>query len=530
VYRPNKWWIVLVGLLVLSLALGGCKAAVDPTPQATTPKKGGTLIVAHGGDPMSFNPCAKTDDFAYAINQNLFNKLVTLDIDYAVVPDLAKELPTVSGDGKQVTFKLHENVKWHDGTALTSADVKWTLEAILEHNGSARANLVAIDKVEAPDAHTVVLHLKQPDAALLGFLAWYGTFIMPKHLYEGTDWLENPVNLDPVGTGPFKFVRFLRDDHVELAANPNYFKGAPYLDKVFFKIIPDANTALQAFLNKEVDLLGTRPPLTELDKLKATAGVEVQIRPTPSRYYISFNMGKGHFADLKVRQAVQYAVDSQKVVDLALKGIGGVSEYYYTPAIEWAVNTDVKAPAFDIAKAKALLDEAGKTAGTDGLRFKTTLPYFSGQEWKDIGTVIKDCLKEVGIEVVLQELEIGAWIEKCVVNQDFEITILNGFQGPDPSNLRTRFGTNGNLNVNQYSNEVVDEHLALGASKSTPAERAEHYKKVQEILHQELPMHPVGEVAAVNTFRTYLKGLPWTEALGKVTFSDFSLTWRTDTK
>lgn len=521
----SKRWpaLLLVAVFVSGLFVSGCRRGGDGQG-SLKPVKGGTLVVAHWEDPVSFNPDSKIDDAGVYVCNNIFNRLVTLDWNYKVIPDLA-ETWEVSPDGRTYTFHLVKGVKWHDGVAFTSADVKWTLEAIISNKGSAYDSVSCIDTVETPNDDTVVVNLKQSNAPFLSFLAWVGTFIMPKHIYEGSDWLANPANQKPVGTGPFKFGEWAQGDHITLEANPDYWGGAPYLDRVVFQIIPDSNTALQAFLNGQADLTTNRPPMSEIATLQTTEGVKVDLQPAPSRYYIAFNLGKDPLKDLNVRKAVSMAIDGQDIVTRALQGLGSPAEGFYTPAIAWAYNADAKRPAFDVAGAKKLLDDAGYTKKADGFRFKWTLPYFTGQEWADMATVIKSQLAAIDIDVQLEQLEIAAWMTKVIVNQDFDLTILNGMQGPDPDNLKLRFGTGGGINVMGYSNTEVDALLADAATKSTPEERGPLYKDVQTKLAADLPCVPYAEVTQIQVFHTRVHGLPWAENKGKLGFYDFSKTW-----
>lgn len=525
--RRNRKTIGLVLALTMVVSIGaflsGCRSA-GPDSGSLDPVTGGTLVVAHWEDPVSFNPCAKIDDAGVSLYFNIFNKLVTLDMDYRVIGDLAKEW-TVSPDGKTYTFTLYANVKWHDGTPFTSADVKWTFDSIIANKGNAFDTLSVVDNIQTPDDTTVVINLKQPHAPFLSFLAWIGTFIMPKHIYDGTDWLTNEANQSPIGTGPFKFVEWVRGDHITLEKNPDYFMGAPYLDKVVFRIIPDSNTALQAFLNNEADVSFNRPPMSEIATLQATEGVEVDITAMPSRYYIAFNFAKELFQDLRVRQAVSMAVDGQEIVDRALQGIGEPGEGFYTPAIAWAYNAEAVRPAFDVEAAKALLDEAGYTKKADGFRFQWTLPYFTGQEWADMATVIKSQLAAIDIDVRLEQLEIAAWMTKVITNKDYDITILNGFQGPDPDNLKLRFGTGAGINVMGYSNTEVDELLAEAATLGSPEERAPLYHQVQTLLAADVPVVPYAEVSSIQLYHSWVHGLPWTDARGRLGFQSFAEAW-----
>ncbi|AKI97813.1 ABC transporter substrate-binding protein [Kosmotoga pacifica] len=495
-----------------------------------TPKKGGTFIIAHWGDPISFNPDAKVDDAGSGIYGCIFSKLITLDADYNVIPDLAESWE-VSEDGLTYTFHLRKGVKWHDGYPFTSADVAWTLNQIRTHKEApAWKNLVDVENIETPDEYTVVIKLSRPYAPFLGFLAWYGTWIMPQHLYDITengspvDWLSNPHNQNPVGTGPFKFVEWVKGDHVTVEKNPDYFLGEPYVDKIVFKILPDENTALQAFLNGEVDYDGNVSN-AQISILKRIPGVVVKMKPAPSRYYIAFNIGgrESPFHDKKVRFAVAYALNRKEIFDKAIK-YGEVAEGFYTPAIPWAYNPNAKMPEYNPQLAEKLLDEAGYPRQADGYRFEAVLVYFQGQEWRDMATVIKEQLDKVGIKVKLEEYEIAAYIEKVLKAKDFDITELDGFQGPDPDNLKLRVGSDGDINVMGYSNEEVDTLLQKAGELSDIKERAEYYFKVQEILSQDLPMYVIGEVASRNVHKDYVKGLPY-ELTGVVGYNNYAKVW-----
>ncbi len=494
-----------------------------------TPKRGGTLIIAYWGDPISFNPDAQIDDAGYGIYGSIFSKLVTLDASYNIIPDLAESWE-VSKDGLTYTFHLRKDVKWQDGQPFTAADVVWTFDQIMSHKTApAHANFADVKSVEAVNDYTVVINMKKPYSPFLGFLAWYGTFIMPKHLYDITkngspvDWLNNPYNQHPIGTGPFEFVKWVKGAYVILKKNPDYFLGEPYLDKIVFDEIPDQNTALQTFLNGGADY-DDNVDISQLNLLKKAPGVVVYTSPSPSRYYLAFNVGRREspFHNKEVRFAVAYALNRQEIFDRAIK-YGQVAEGFYTPAIKWAYNPDAKIPDYNIQEAEKLLDEAGYPL-KNGVRFKATLVYFQGQEWSDMATIIKEQLAKVGIEVQLEEYDLATYIQKVLNGGDFDLTLLDGFQGPDPDNLTLRVGTGGDINVMGYSNPAVDELLSKGAETSNIEERAKYYFEVQEILSQDLPIYPIAEVINTYVYKDYVEDLPY-ELPGVVGFNNYAKTW-----
>ena len=208
-------------------------APVEPTAAAEEQ----TVVVRAYGDPLTLNPDTTGDDFNYGVAQNIYSRLVKLDASKQIIPDLARSWET-SADGLQITFHLAENVLWHDGEKFTSEDVKYTFETI-----AADATLIAnyllrnLDHVECPDENTAVFVMKTPDMGIVGYCGWYGTFILPKHLFDnGQAWGENPASSAPIGTGPFKFVSYTPAVSIDLAKNENYFETEVGIDKLIFKI------------------------------------------------------------------------------------------------------------------------------------------------------------------------------------------------------------------------------------------------------------------------------------------------------
>lgn len=505
-----------------SFLVGG--ASAQSTPSAPSTQKGGegTLIISTSGDPLSFNPDFQLDDNGFVPSSNIYNKVVTLDHSYSVLPDLAQAWE-ISEDGLTITFHLVETAKWHDGTPLTSADVKYTIEMIVATASSSAASLLsAIESVDAVDDFTAVFHLKQPSASLLPFLGWYGTFILPAHIYEGTDWATNPANQSPIGTGPYKFGSYEAGTRIELDANLEYWGEGPFTDKLVFSIIPDANTALQAFLNGETDVMLNNPPLTEVTNIEATDGVLVKALSLPSYYYFGFNVTGQYTSDPEVRKAISQSLDRDQIVKTALGGYGDVAKTYYPPQIAWAANTDADAavPAYDPEAAKAVLDAKFPVNGD--YRFKLVIPYFTASpEYGDICTVAKEQLKAVNIDVELVALEIGAWSER-MSSGDFDMGMLAGLQGPDPDNLKIRVGTGGSVNFWNYSNPEVDQLLSEGGTTTDEASRAEKYWAVQKIMATDVPTAPISTLVLFYPYADTLTGLPFVEGIGHTSLNNFS--------
>lgn len=502
---------VALGLAGLGAATGrwAMQRARAAGLQTPTAQKGGdgTLVVIVSSDPLSFNPDFQVDDGGFPVASNIYNTLLSLNGTYEVIPELATSWE-VAEDGLSVTFTLAEGATWHDGQPVTSADVKYTFEQIVADPAAPAATLLSpIEGVDTPDDRTAVCRLKQPSASILGFIAWYGTFILPAHIYQGTDWTQNPANQSPIGSGPFKLVSYEPGSSIELEANFDYFGEGPYVDRLIFNIIPDANTALQSLLNGEADVLHSpSPPASQVPTLQETPGIKVALKQYPSVYYIGFNLEKEPFNKPEVRQAIAQAIDRDQIVEIALAGIGSAATTFYTSAISWAVNNDAQAPSFDPEAAAAALDAAGYPAN-GGSRFKAQLVYFTASpEYGDIATVLKQQLAAINIDVELVGLEIGAYGDRMQAG-DFDIGLINGFQGPDPANLRIRVGTGGSVNHWRLSNPDIDRLLDEGDAGTDQESRAAKYMELQAILARDLPIVPLANVVVPYPYSDRVSGV-----------------------
>ncbi len=446
----------------------------------------GTVILSITGEPLSFNLNAVADDNLYPIACNIYNSLFSLDNDFNVVMELATGYE-VSDEGLAITVTLNPLATWHDGEPVTANDVKWSLEAIIADPSSTAAALIsALASVDVIDDHTAVLNLSRPSSSIIGFLSWYGVMILPAHIYDdGTDWTENPANMAPIGSGPFRFVSYTPGQTIELEANESYFGEGPFLEKLIWQVIPDQNTQVQALLNGEIDMVDGVPS-TNLPQLETDPNFVTIPKNYPNPLYVGFNTAQAPFDNPDVRRAVGMAIDRDQIVASAFGGYGVSQDVYYPTVIAWASNPDATAPAFDIDGANALLDEAGFPLDGDS-RFSARLTIFSGwQLLSDTATVIKEQLAAIGIDVEIVTLEFAAWDEQLAAG-DFELGMLAGSQGPDPANLALRWGSEGTLNHWGFQNEEFDALLVEGDTASDPEERAALYFQAQQILADEVP-------------------------------------------
>ena len=499
---------------VLGLAM---VCAIVATPVATAqegsePVDGGTLVVSIASDPGHFNPAITTGFTQHVVADPIFNGLVGLDENLQPVPDLAERWE-VGDDGTTYTFHLHQGVQWHDGTPFTSADVKFSFEEVLlEYHSRTAAGLTPVlAGIDTPDDLTVVMRFKQPYAPLLQRLDVTEAPIVPKHVYEGTDPTTAEANLRPIGTGPYKFVEYVQGDQVTLERNDAYFKeGLPHLDRVVFRVIPEANSALLALQEGEVDYAwSTTPAQTQL--LESAEGISMATAAASPGGALCintlvFNLESEPLNRLEVRQAIYHALDRERMLEQIQFGAGRVATgpissqmaHFYTP--------DVSTYPYDPARAESLLDDAGLTADGDGSRFTLVFPH--PNTFDRYGEIIREQLGEVGIEVEDISLDFNAATDRVFIERDFDLGIVSYCNGTDPEIGVRRVYDSRNIrpipfsNGAAYSNPDVDRLFDQAAATLDPAERAGNYAEIQQILTRDVPYAWLIETEGVRAFRT----------------------------
>lgn len=466
------------------------------------------IIIRASGDPMSFNPDLAADDNAYPVVQNIYNRLVKLDASKQAIPDLATSWD-VSDDALTITFYLREGMTWHDGESVTSADVVYTFEQIQENSTSYFSSSMAIvDSISAPDDYTVVFHMNQADVSFVARLGWYATFIMPKHIYDnGMDWADNPANMSPIGSGPFKFSDYQQGQSITLVANENYYV-VPKLDRVIYSIIPDDATAVQALVNGEIDVLESIPT-ANVSELQANPDISMTLNEYPSPQRIIFNLNAPEVQDLAIRQAIAYAMDREEISTKVFGNINPPEYNFYPSMIEWATNDEDSAPRHDTEAAIAILEDAGYSKNSDGFYVTgLTIDVFEGYGYSDTARLLKAQLAEAGIDLTVQVHEFNAWYQKVGGDRNFILEMQGGFMGPDPAALATRFGSESGTNYAAYSNPEFDQVLAEAAATGDRETRASLYKRAQTYLSEDIPYLPITAYAAYDASNARFINLP----------------------
>jgi peptide/nickel transport system substrate-binding protein len=504
---------------------------------AETPQRGGTVVQAVSADPPTLNPAITTDTQAWSVAGKMFNGLTYLDSEYRNHPDLAESWE-IGSDGLTYTFRLRKNVRWHDGKPFTSADVKFSyLDVLAKYHPTGRLAYQNIATVETPDPHIAVVRMKAPFAPMLFMTNLASGPILPKHLLEGQDVPTSAFNGKPVGTGPFKLVEAVKGSHYVLERNPDYFKpGRPYLDRVILKVMPNPASRVVAFEKGEVDVLYTFVlPREQAGRVKALPGVFAKdFMVFPEVITLFFNLKDTKpLGDLRVRQAIAHAIDRQFLSDKGYFGLGKPAISPIPSNLAWAHNPKVPTYPYDVAKANALLDEAGYPRDGKGERMALRLAYDPANSAVNKGAeVVAQQLRQVGIAVRQTPMERSLMLNKVFVQYEFDLFVHNYTTYGDPAIGVTRAYACDNIrpapfvNVSRYCNPRVDELFRAAASASNRADRARHYQAAQDIIVRELPTIPLLEYGDTNVARERVKGI----FLGRSSHERWDEVWVSDGK
>jgi peptide/nickel transport system substrate-binding protein len=487
-----------------------------------------TLVMPQLDEPRTLSPNFAADTGGYYPTSNIYSHLVVMD--WGVVKgtpaygDLAQRWET-SADGKTVTFHLHRNVTWHDGKPLTSADIKFTFDRVIQKRYPYSAFLRNVEEIAAPDDHTITMKLKAPDMAFVPMMAqaagWTGK-IYPKHLWESVEGFDQGPHVNnPVGSGPFKLLRWERGGVLELEANANYFRGKPAVDRVIFRRIADANVARADFDAGRFPILpyDYAPPLAEVPALQKDSKLRVVFTPSHYSRDIQLNLARKPLDDIKVRTAIAHAIDREAMSKLAFNGFWKPAVHANVDTQEAWINREVRFPAFDRAKAEALLDEAGLKRGQGGWRFAVSLTGPAYSDCQSIIEVATQQLRQVGIDAKVEKFDLATWFKR-MQERNFDISCYFTRYGPDPDAYREHFGTGGQRNFMSYTNKEFDEIGAKAVTLVDIAARQPLYRQMQAMLVRDLPY-----INLFNEVKTSLVRPGWSGFNVEESGYDKSITW-----
>lgn len=471
----------LLGILLLGTLIG-CGSKEEKTNVASKEKKEKTIIVAQAGKPKSLDPYMYNEIPGLFVDKQIFNSLLSTDDKGNIIPELAEKFEYVND--KEIKFQLKKGVKFHNGEELKSQDVLFSVNRMKEKAGS-KVMVGDIDKVEIIDDYNFSIKLNKPSSAILFTLAHPLTSILNE---KDTMDKKGDITISPVGTGPFKFVSWGDGEKIQLVANENYFKGKPAIDKLTFSSIPEGSSRVAALEAGEIDIaVGIAP--VDNQTISGNSKLTLVSEPTTSTEFISLSQKKPELQIREVRQAINYAIDKQSIIDSIYLGAGKVANTIVNPQV-FGSYQDIKGIEYNPEKAKELLKSVGKDKG---LKFKiwtndTAVRVQSAQ-------IIQANLKEVGIESEIETLEWGAYLQRSALGEH-DLLLGGWISGTSDSDIvlyplihTESAGAGGNRAY--YSNKEVDKLIEEGRMVTDPEGRKEAYKKVQIILATEMPVVPL---------------------------------------
>jgi peptide/nickel transport system substrate-binding protein len=490
--NARRWGTRICGAAMVAgfLLMVGCRGRVED-PSAVT------MIIE--SSPNNLDLRQGTDAQSERVGGVIFDALVKKDEHYELQPWLATrwEQP----DALTWVFHLRDGVRFHDGRPLEAADVAYTIESLID---GAVGNLVtaksgsfaAVERAEAKDRLTVVVHMKRADAGLL-FNVSDGLFgVVPRG--SGKDF-----GLHPVGSGPFKFVSAVQDKEVIVERNDDYWTGAPAvpagsrrIERVRFEVVPDAITSALELKKGSADLASNVVTLDMVHTLESAPNLKVESGPSSAVVYVTFNVTDNLLKDKRVRQAVACAIDRQAIVDAIWRGQARLANTLL-PVGHWAAATNDELAQYphDVTRAQRLLEEAGFPAGKDGVRLQLTMKTSTDETTRLMAAVLQQQLRAAGIRLEIRSAEFGTFYSD-VTKGAFQIYALRWIgSNEDPDIFRYAYASGSfppkGGNRGRYSNARVDALLVEAAASSDRVVRKRDYVEVQQILAEDLPGIPL---------------------------------------
>ncbi|QOD93098.1 ABC transporter substrate-binding protein [Chryseoglobus sp. 28M-23] len=467
---PSRTRLGLAVAAASVLVLAGCSAGESVDVDGGT---GSTeFIAAIGGEPDQFDPQSTSSYFSFQVLENIFDTLVEPDENLSMQPALAESW-TVSDDQLTWTFTLREGVTFHDGSEFTSEDVLYSYNRIIDDELANAWRFAAITDITAPDDLTVVIEVASPTPNLLANLGGFkGMAIVNEENVESGD-----IQSAPVGTGPFVFESYAAGDSIELSSNPDYWDGAPAIDGVTFRFLSEGTTALTALEVGEIQWTDSIPA-QNIASLGDTEGITLGQTGSNDYWYLALNQARAPFDDVRVRQAIAYAIDRDAIAQAAWQGAATVNQLAIPESSSWYVEYD--GYSTDPERAQELLAEAGVSDLSLEIMVASDYP-----ETVTAAQVMESQLAEAGIGLEIRTLDFGTWLDEQN-SGNFDMLLMGWLGNLDPDDFYyAQHYSSGGFNVQGYSNAEVDSLLDAGRVETDEATRYDIYAEAATIIADE---------------------------------------------
>jgi peptide/nickel transport system substrate-binding protein len=527
--------------------LTACAAATSMgIPRHAWAKKN-NVIVGMTQEAVNFNALLYVNSGTEEVPEAcVFDALWDVNEKGEFVPNLAARVPTlenggISPDGLVWKIQLKKGIKWQDGAPFTAKDVEFTYKTIVNPKVAirSRSGFDLISEFKIIDDHNAEIRLSKPFVPFAW--AWQKMHIVPEHLLAKVPDINTAAyNTNPIGTGPYKLVKRVAGSHMIYKRNPEYNRGAPAIETVIHKFVPDQTVLYTQFKTGEIDVLGLHGvPPERFEESRNLPGLDALETPAPWVEFIYFNCGKPQFKEKAVRQALYYAVDKEKWIKDVYYGLPPRTLSYLHPT-HWAYNANLKDPGHNPRKAAEMLDAAGWKKGSDGIRakdgvkLKFSMSTTAGAKAREQAeALIQANWKEIGVAMEIKNMPASVVWGEYTTKSQFD-TLMVGWEptvGMDPDytarchskQIPVKYGTGSNYV--QYENPEVDKLLEEGVLISDMEKRKAVYQKIQAILHDEVPFAPIFAYMFMYGKKSDLKGYKINPYVTDITWNIQDWSW-----
>jgi peptide/nickel transport system substrate-binding protein len=518
----KRWLALILSICFWQIPSAGAEAAVA----------GGTLLWGRGGDSVTLDLAQASDVRSIEAGIQIFENLVVFGRDSVNVEPQLAESWSVSDDGLTWTFKLRKEVRFHDGTPFNAQAVYESFARIIDKNhpfygyGKWKYPSLSLDQVreiKIIDDYTLALVTKKPYAPLINNLAlWLCPIVSPAAMAKYKD----QIGLNPVGTGPFKFVRWIKGDQLVVERNESYWGEKAKVDKIVLKIIPDSSARLMALKTGAIDMVDDLDP-DSINLVKRDPNLALIERPGVNVGYLALNTEKPALKNVRVRRAINHAIDKERLIKTVFQGLAVPAKSPLSPSI-WGYNGAIQPYEYDPTKAKELLEEAHYDRNRRLELWSMPVSRAYMPKPRKAAELIQAFLDAVGIKTKIVEHDWGTYLSKTA-NGEHDMCVL-GWRGgnADPDNFlygllsADTAKTPGAANVALWKNKAFTELCLKAQETFDKAERVRLYLRAQEIFHKEAPWVPLAHSTIVRCYNKRLHDVP----LRPNGLNSFEMVWK----
>ncbi|MBR4632589.1 MAG: peptide-binding protein [Elusimicrobia bacterium] len=479
-------------IMFCAIALFSCDKQNENIVNVADEDSQDMYVMSSIGDAIYLNPILASDSASSSVNAYIYNGLLKYDKNLNLICDLAESY-NVSENGLEIKFKLKKNILWHDGQKFTVKDVKFTFDKLTDTNTRTpfSSDYLMVKEFKIIDDYSFSVTYEQPFAPILE--SWC-IGIIPEHIYKNEDINTSQYNRNPVGTGPYKFKKWVTDQKIVLEANPDYYEGTPKIKACLFRVIPDQSVQFLELRTETIDELSLTPDQWNAYDTFFKSYTKYRY-PAFSFTFLGFNLEKEPYSDIKFRQAINFAIDKKDIITGVLSGMAKSAQGIFPPQ-SWAYK-EIEPYEYNPQKALELLNSIGFDKSSNGTllykgrNFEMTIITNQGNKTRELtAQIIQEQLKKIGLQVNIRILEWSTFLNQYVNKKNFDALILGWNTAIDPDQFSLWHSSQcqpGQYNFMSYKNKDVDKLLIKARTTFNKEKRKEYYYKIQDIMREDPP-------------------------------------------